>query len=105
MFFANRSSCPRANPQSSDVNVKLIQTRTNGDGWKWEMYDLSKDPRERNNLVENDRGRSESSQISCLRALLLEQSREAEEAHAGHQNPELNEDQKRMLRDLGYIAP
>jgi arylsulfatase A-like enzyme len=86
-------------------NLKLIQTRSESDGWTWEMYDLSRDPLERNNLMETDRERSQDSSVSSLRALLLEQSKEAEEAHAGHQNPELHEDQKRMLRDLGYIAP
>jgi hypothetical protein len=39
-----------------------------------------------------------------LRGILEDYRREAEEAHSRRKNPELDEEQQRMLRDLGYIA-
>jgi arylsulfatase A-like enzyme len=85
-------------------DLKLIQTRKQA-GWKWEAYNLSHDPTERRNLVVDDPVQFQSENISFLRRILEEHSQEAERAHARRSNQDISEDDKNMLRDLGYITP
>jgi arylsulfatase A-like enzyme len=85
-------------------DLKLIETRTKSD-WKWEAYDLKTDPAELRDLTRFEPARLRSLQFDSLRPLLQEYAREAERAQGSHKNPELSDEQKRMLRDLGYVAP
>jgi hypothetical protein len=84
-------------------HLKLIQTRTPQD-WKWEAYDLGKDPAEKKNLVELNADIVKTTEFAALRSLLNEQKEDSERAFGQHKNPTLDEEQKEMLRDLGYIA-
>jgi arylsulfatase A-like enzyme len=85
-------------------HLKLIQTRKDRD-WKWEAYDLSDDPMEKRNLALLDPERFKSVQFSSLRTILETYSRDAERAKEGHKNPDLTQEQKEMMRDLGYVTP
>jgi len=85
-------------------DLKLIETHRQA-GWKWEAYDLRKDPQEQHDLVIEDPRRVQKEPFPMMRATLERYRQEAENAQAGHVNPELSEDEKRMLRDLGYVAP
>jgi arylsulfatase A-like enzyme len=86
-----------------DGTWKLIYTpeRTRR---QWEAYDLSRDPLERRDIAGFDNARFESEQFSGLRKILVDYSQEAEQAHDHKSNPRLDEEQKKMLRDLGYVA-
>lgn len=84
--------------------MKLIETRQEN-GWKWEAYDLDKDPMERINLAPYDPMQFQSQSISLLRPFLEEYGKDAETVQLKHKNPELSDDDKRMLRDLGYVSP
>ena len=84
-------------------HLKFIQTQET-EGPKWELYDLAKDPKERNNLFSNPSG-LEQQRIEAMRAVLKEYSSEAESAQSRRKKPELDEEAKKMLRDLGYITP
>lgn len=83
--------------------LKLIHTPKK-EKRQWEAYDLVQDARERKNLAIFDPTRFSSPELSSLRGILEDFRREAEEAHSRRKNPELDEEQQRMLRDLGYIA-
>ena len=85
-------------------NLKMIETRAKSE-WKWEAYDLKTDPAEVRDLMRLEPARLRSLQFESLRPLLEEYAREAERAQGSHKNPELSDEQKRMLRDLGYVAP
>jgi len=85
-------------------DVKMIQTRR-GEEWEWEAYDLEKDSTEMTNLFLFDPARTSSQPFSSLRPALEAYSKEAQDAHSKRKNPELNEEAKGMLRDLGYVTP
>jgi hypothetical protein len=68
------------------------------------LYDLAKDPKEKNNLFSNPSG-LEQQRMEAMRAVLKEYSIEAESAQSRRKKPELDEEAKKMLRDLGYITP
>lgn len=84
-------------------NMKLIHTPMK-EKRQWEAYDLDQDGRERKNLATTDPSRFASPELSSLRGILEDFRREAEEAHSRRKNPELDEDQQKMLRDLGYLT-
>lgn len=69
---------------------------------QWEAYDLSQDPLERLDIAGQDNARFE--QLAGLRKVLVEYAQEATKAHDRKSNPQLDEEQKKMLQDLGYIA-
>lgn len=103
-FFYTYAPAGRANSYALlHERMKLIQTRS-GKEWKWEAYDLTKDPAEKQNLIEMGSAQTQTPEFAALRKLLSEQKDEAERAFGNHENPVLNEEQKEMLRDLGYIA-
>ena len=85
-------------------DVKMIQTRR-GEEWEWEAYDLEKDSTEMTNLFLSDPARTSSQPFSSLRPALEAYSKEAQDAHSKRKNPELSEEEKGMLRDLGYLTP
>ncbi|HEY4492109.1 MAG TPA: sulfatase [Acidobacteriota bacterium] len=104
-FFYTYAPAGRANSYSVlDRQLKLIRTQQ-GNEWKWEGYDLAQDPVEMQNLFEKKSPVIKTGEFTGLQAELTKQSEKAQKAFAGHTNPELDEEQKEMLRDLGYIAP
>jgi arylsulfatase A-like enzyme len=103
-FFYTYAPAGRANSYALlHDKLKLIQTWSD-EKWKWEAYDLARDPAEKQNLIEMRSSQTETEKFSTLRKLLNEQKEEGERAFGNHENPQLNEEQKEMLRDLGYIA-
>jgi arylsulfatase A-like enzyme len=84
-------------------NLKLIEIHQQN-GVKWEAFDHTNDPGEFNNLARNPE-QFESLNFAALRPILEEYGKEAEKAHSNRKNPEISEEEKRMLRDLGYISP
>lgn len=83
--------------------TKLIHT-PNKEKRQWEMYDLNSDSKERKNLALTDPARFDSPTTSLLRGFLEEFRRDAEEAHSHRKNPNLDEEQRGMLRGLGYVS-
>jgi hypothetical protein len=47
----------------------------------------------------------ENPEVAALRRILEEYGQEAERAHSKRRNPEISEEEKRMLQDLGYVSP
>lgn len=87
-----------------DGNIKMVQTRRD-EGWEWAAYDLKNDAAEMVNLFQSDPARVSNPPFSLARPALETFSKEAQEAHRNRKNPELSEEEKGMLRDLGYISP
>jgi arylsulfatase A-like enzyme len=84
-------------------NLKLIEIHQQN-GVKWEAFDHTSDPAEFNNLVHDPR-QFENLNFAALRPILEEYGKEAEKAHSNRKNPEISEEEKGMLRDLGYVSP
>jgi arylsulfatase A-like enzyme len=82
-------------------NMKLIRT-PNKSKWQWEAYDLKADPGERRNLAAREPDRFNNPEISRLRAILEDYRRDAEAAHGKRVNPNLDTEQRDMLKALGY---
>ncbi len=82
-------------------SIKVIHTPTTSFS-KWEAYDLTKDPLEKNNLARTDPGKFQK--LSSLKGLLETHRREAEMAHKKHEGPSLSEEEEEMLRTLGYVG-
>ncbi len=57
------------------------------------------------NLFQSDPARVSNPPFSLARPVLEAFSKEAQEAHRNRKNPELSEEERGMLRDLGYISP
>ena len=85
----------------TDLKTKVIHTPDKR-VWQWEAYDLKDDPLEKKNLAKFEPDRFEK--MTTLRNLLEAWRTEAEAAHSKMQNPILDERQKEMLRNLGYVS-
>lgn len=86
-----------------DGNIKLIDS-PNREKWKWEAYDLAKDPGERKNLVSVDPDRFNGAEVAALRRDLEVFRTKAEAAHSQWRSPNLTDEQREMLRGLGYLT-
>ena len=85
-------------------SLKLIERHAAGQ-WNWEEYDLQSDPLETKNLAISDPQKFNSAEAASLRKLLQAYSSEAEAAYGRRLNPALKEEDKNMLRSLGYVSP
>jgi len=85
-------------------SLKLIERHAAGQ-WNWEEYDLQSDPLETKNLAISDPQKFNSAEAASLRKILQAYSSEAESAYGRRLNPALKEEDKNMLRSLGYVSP
>jgi len=85
-------------------SLKVIERRAAGQ-WNWEEYDLESDPLETKNLAASDPQKFNSAEAASLRKILQAYSSEAEMAYGRRLNPALKEEDKNMLRSLGYVSP
>lgn len=69
--------------------------------WQWEGYDLPNDPLEKRNLNKTDPARYKS--LGELKAFLESYQKESEAVHKSHKRPVLDEQQREMMRNLGYV--
>jgi sulfatase-like protein len=84
--------------------MKLIQQRTGAD-WKWQSYDVQHDPGESKDLFAQDPSRWNRPPGSAMRSLLNSYSHEAETAFSKRSDHVLSDEEKEMLRSLGYVSP
>lgn len=84
-----------------DLQTKVVHTPGRAK-WDWEAYDLVKDPLEKTNLARFDP--KAFAALDNLKGLLNEHVHEAEDAHSKRQERHLTEEEKGMLKALGYVA-
>jgi arylsulfatase A-like enzyme len=83
----------------TDLKDKVIHT-PNREKWQWEAYELDDDPLEKKNLVKFDPKAFDA--LVSLKGLLEAHVHEAEDAHSQRGNRTLTDEQKQMLKALGY---
>lgn len=85
----------------TDLKDKVIHT-PNREKWQWEAYGLKDDPLEKKNLVRFDPKAFE--ELAPLRGLLEVHVHEAEDAHAHRNIRDMTDEDKEILRNLGYVT-